>query len=356
MMLLLKKQFQMTTTLTTLICLLFLATPLQAGHHFESPLAQKNPKFDLTDLYVFESEKSGYTVFMIDVNPTTGKDGKALFGEKGVYSLHIANDRQLKKGGLTITTYLKGNELIFGIASGANQAVGTKGEQVGKAIVGKEQVFKNGMRVWSGAARDPFVGNSAGIIAFRKKLAQGTLDLSAFKDGVDLFAKLNSSIIVIEVPNAMLPKKMFVYASSAMYNVDKWEQVNRLANPLITHLFLANNKMEVAEHVGHRPDIDSTRSYAVSGMVLRAVSLDKKLPHPVAYADSVATKFLPDMIPYETGTKAVYSFERINGRKPKDDAMDAILSLFLGRKVTDNANTFDRHPSKFPYVIPIRQK
>jgi hypothetical protein len=212
------------------------------------------------------------------------------------------------------------------------------------------------MRVWSGAARDPFVGNSAGIIAFNQKLAQGALDLSAFKDGVDLFAGLNSSIIVVEIPNTMLPKKMFVYASSAMYNVDKWEQVNRLANPLMTHLFMVNNKMEVEEHVGHRPDIDSTRAYAVSATVLRAVSLDKKLSDPVAYADSVASKLLPDLIPYEAGTKAAYSFESINGRKPSDDSMDAILSIFLGRKVTDNANTFDRHPSKFPYIIPVSEK
>jgi len=160
----------------------------------------------------------------------------------------------------------------------------------------------------------------------------------------------------MEVPNAMLPKKMFVYASTAMYNIDKWVQINRMANPLMTHLFMDNNKMEISEHVGHRPDRDSTRLYAVSGMVLRAVSLDKKLSDPVAYADSVATKLLPDMIAYERGTKASYSFENINGRKPGDDAMDALLSIFLGRKVTDNSNTFDRHPSKFPYFVPISQK
>jgi len=347
------KQFKITASLVAMTSLLFWAVSSQASHHFESRLAIQNPNYDLTDLYVFESDRSGNTAFILDVNPTTGKEGKASFGKNGVYSFHIANDRQLKKGGLTITVHHVGNELIFGIANGANQAVGTIGDQVGTATVGKEKVFKNGMRVWSGAARDPFVGNSAGIIAFNQELAQGKLDLAAFKDGVDLFETLNSSIIVVEVPNTMLPKKMFVYASSAMYNVDKWEQVNRMANPLITHLFMSTNKMEVAEHVGHRPDIDSREGYAISGTVLRAVSLDKKLSDPVAYADSVAAKMLPDLIPYEAGTKALYSFESINGRKPSDDAMDAALSIFLGRKVTDNANIFDRHPSKFPYVVPI---
>lgn len=354
-MLAIKRPYKIITALATLFGVLFLPISSQASHHFESQLAQQYPQFDLTDLYVFESEQAGHTAFIIDANPTTGKDGKAAFAENGVYSLHIATDSRLKGDGLTVTAHLEGNELIFGIASGANQATGTKGQRVGKVVVGTQQTFENGMRVWAGAARDPFVGNSAGIIAFSEKLTQGTLDLTAFKNGVDLFTAFNSSIIVVEIPNKMLAEKIFVYASSAIYNLDKWEQVNRLANPLITHLFMANNKMEIAEHVGHRPDVDLSRHYAISGMVLRAVSLDKKLANPVAYADSVATKLLPDMLPYQTGTKAVYSFERINGRKPGDDAMDAVLSIFLGRKVTDNANTFDRHPLKFPYVVPISQ-
>ena len=334
-------------------CLLFISPTTIASHHFESMLAQQNPQFDLTDLFVFESEKAGYTSFMIDINPTTSNDGKALFAENGVYNIHIAKDRQLQNGGLTITAYVKGDALIFGIVDDANPAVGSKGKQIGSATIGQTVTFKDGIRVWSGAARDPFVGNSAGIIAFREKLAQGKLDLSSFKEGVDLFASLHSSIIVVEVPNSMLPKQMYVYASSAMYLVDKWVQVNRLANPLMTHLFMANNPMEIAEHVGHRPDMDLNRSYAVSAMVLRAITLDKQQPDPVKYADQVAAQLLPDMIPYQAGTKAIYSFEVINGRKPSDDAMDAVLSLFMGRKVTDNANTFDRHPKKFPYVVPV---
>jgi len=186
-----------------------------------------------------------------------------------------------------------------------------------------------------------------------KLLGKGELDLSTFDKGVDLFKDFQSSVIVIEVPNKMLPKSINVYASSSMYNKDQWVQVNRLANPLLTHMFMANNPMEVSEHIQHRPDFDSTRAYAISGMVLRAVTLDKKIPTPVTYADSVAAKLLPDMIPYKVGSKAVYSFDKINGRNPRDDAMDAVLSIFVGRKVSDNANTFNRHPNSFPYVKAI---
>ncbi|MGF1684866.1 DUF4331 family protein [Photobacterium minamisatsumaniensis] len=327
-----------------------------ASHHFETELAKKYPQFDLTDMYVFESEQGGYTAFMMNINPTTGKDGKTAFGENGVYSFHIASSKVLTGEGLTITAYLDGDKLVFGIAEGANQGVGTKGQEIGTAEVGKETTFDNGIRVWSGAARDTFVGNSAGIIGFMTKLlGEGKLELSAFDKGVDLFKDFQSSVIVVEVPNKMLPKDIYVYASSAMYNTDQWVQVNRLANPLITHMFMANNPMEVSEHTQHRPDSDLTRSYAISGTVLRAVVLDNNISEPVAYADSVAAKLLPDMIPYTVGSEAAYTFKSINGRKPSDDAMDAALSIFVGREITDNANNFNRHPNKFPYVVGVTE-
>ncbi|WP_064792488.1 DUF4331 family protein [Shewanella woodyi] len=345
-----------TSTLVLLTGIVFQMTPAFASHHFESELSIKYPQFDLTDMFVFESEKSGYTAFMMNINPTTGKDGSAAFGENGVYNFHIASDKAFKKSGMTVTAYLDKGKLVFGMADGANQAVGTKGKEFGSVSVGKEATFSNGIRVWSGAAHDTFVGNSEGIIGFMTQLlGKGQLALSSFDKGVDLFKDFQSSVILVEIPNKMLPKQIYVYASTAMYNVDQWVQVNRLAHPLMTHMFMVNNKMEISEHTQHRPDSDSTRAYAVSGTVLRAVTLDNKLPNPVAYADSVAAKLLPDMIPYSVGTEAAYTFEKINGRKPSDDAMDAALSIFVGRKVTDNANTFNRHPAQFPYVKPVKK-
>ncbi|KZX01923.1 hypothetical protein JL49_02895 [Pseudoalteromonas luteoviolacea] len=326
---------------------------VHASHHFESKLAQQHPKFDLTDMFVFNSDQRGYTSFMMDVNPTTKH--KAEFGTNGVYSFHIARDTSLSGGGLTITAHLKGEQLVFGIIDGANQAIGTKGKVFGKATVGKPAKFKNGIKVWSGAAHDPFVGNSEGIIGFLTTLiGKGKLELTKFNNGVDLFKDFKSSIILIEVPNKMLPESIQVYATSAIYNIDQWVQVNRVANPLVTHLFLANNKTEVSEHVHHRPDSDLSRRYAISGMVLRAVALDGKKANLVEYSDYVAEQLLPDMIAYKVGSRAEYRYGNINGRKPSDDAMDAVLSLFMGRKVTDHANTFNRHPSKFPYVVPVK--
>ncbi|MCF2858134.1 DUF4331 domain-containing protein [Pseudoalteromonas sp. SMS1] len=348
-----KVRYRHTTCAVLSLALGLGSIPAMASHHFESKLAQQHPQFDLTDMYVFDSDRRGYTAFMMDVNPTT--QDKADFGQKGVYSFHIANDKSFNLGGITITVHVEGEQLVFGLADGANQAVGMKGKQFGKAAIGQSATFGNGIKVWSGAAHDPFVGNSEGIIGFLTTLiGKGKLELSKFERGIDLFKDFKSSIILIEVPNKMLPKEVHVYASSALYEVDQWVQVNRVANPLVTHLFLANNKMEVSEHVHHRPDSDSSRQYAVSGMVLRAVVLDGKISNPVEYADSVAAQLLPDMVSYKVGSRAEYRYSNMNGRKPSDDAMDAVLSLFMGRKVTDHANSFNRHPNKFPYVVPVK--
>lgn len=351
------EKYRKLATVGAMACALFaLPMPTIASHHFESDLAKTYPQFDLTDMFVFESERKNYTSFMMNVNPTTGDSGKAAFGENGVYSFHIAQGRHVMDEGLTVTAYLQDNNLIFGLAAGANLAIGTKGQKIGIAKVGTTAEFNNGIRVWSGAARDTFVGNSEGIIGFMTNLlGKGKFDLSAFDKGVDLFKNFNSSVIVVEVPNKLLPKNIAVYASSAMYKKDIWVQVNRLANPLVTHMFLGSNRMEVSEHIQHRPDIDSSRGYAISATVLRAVTLDNKIDNPVAYADGVAAKLLPDLIPYKVGSKAIYSFDKINGRKPSDDAMDAVLSILVGREITDNANTFDRHPTKFPYVEAINK-
>lgn len=333
---------------------LAVATPvaLSASHHFESDIARKHPQFDLTDLFVFESRTPGKTVFVLDANPATGKDGKAAFGENGLYNIHIATDRSLASG-LTLTFRFSNGGVVIGRLATPNAPLGTEGEQLGFAASGEARL-PNGMRVWTGAARDPFVGNGAGLTKFRAALAKGRYDIASFAEGKDLFAAANSSIIVLEVPNAMLPKDMQVFASSAMQLNGHWIQVNRLANPLLTHLFLVSDEVVAGDHVRHRPDDDAQRLLPLSGNVLRAVTLAGTEKDPVAYADGVAQRLLPDLLPYKVGTKARFAAGSVNGRRPTDDAMDAMLTLFSGKTVTDGANTFDRHPGQFPYVVPLK--
>jgi len=224
------------------------------------------------------------------------------------------------------------------------------------AKLGQASTLDNGIHIWAGAARDLFVGNSAGLLKFRAELREGKYDEATFDNAVDLFQGFNSSVIVVEVPNSMLPSTIQVFATSAMPLSGKWIQVNRLANPLLTHLFLMGDENTSLEHVAHRPNEDNRRLLWVASTIARTVTLAESKKHPFAYADSMAARLLPDMIQYEVGSKAHYGVDKFNGRPTTDDAMDTALSICAGKSVTDNANTFDRHPKGFPYVVPISTK
>lgn len=92
----------MKKTIASLAILASLAgVPAYASHHFETPLAREHPQYDLTDLYVFASDRKGSTTLMIDANPQTAKDSKqgdAAFGADGIYNIHVGADRKLSSG------------------------------------------------------------------------------------------------------------------------------------------------------------------------------------------------------------------------------------------------------------------
>lgn len=330
-------------------CLSVIAAALLMGsHHFETKVAMEHPELDLTDLFVFDAAEENRTVFMIDCNPQTKE--KAAFHEAGVYSVHMSENESLSKG-FTFTVTVKGDELTLGKTPFANPAVGTIGEPIMTAKIGESKESAEGIRIWAGAARDPFVGSAGGIVAFKERLAAGSFDSGALLGHGDFFATLNTSAIVIEVPNEILPRHIHTFASTALYLDGQWVQVNRLANVLMTHLFMFQGPLEQLEHVQHRPDTDHERQSEISSTVLRAVALAGSQQDPVKYADAIADALTPDLLPYEVGTAASYAVKRRNGRRPTDDAMDTVLSMFAGQELKDDANEFDRHPGTFPYVV-----
>ncbi|MCA9471544.1 MAG: DUF4331 domain-containing protein [Nitrospirales bacterium] len=325
---------------------------LTGSHHFETELSKRYPTFDLTDSFVFESERPGYTTFIMDVNPTASKDNKEIFGSDGLYSFHIASDLTFAKG-LTYTVRFKGKDFELGHVDGPNAAIGQQGETIGTGTIGHTVTMNNGIKMWVGVARDPFMGNAVGLRAFKKDLNEGKFDVHAFDNKQDFFANRMIGAIVLEIPNKLLSEQVYYFTTTAMKIDDGWQQINRMANPLLTHLFFGNNTPEIYEHIHHRPHTDYERKYAISNTVLRAVSLAGTQPDPVAYADAVANKLMPDVLPYTIGTPAQFSDEKINGRKLSNDVMDVMLTLFSGTNVTDYANTSDRYQAAFPYVVPV---
>lgn len=104
---------------------------ISASQHFESALSQAGPAFDLTDVYVFPSERSGYTVFIANVNPHVEPGSASPFDDSALYSLHIGEDQALSKG-MTLTFQFTGSKGRVGLVSGANEGVGPRGSAKGR--------------------------------------------------------------------------------------------------------------------------------------------------------------------------------------------------------------------------------
>ena len=121
--------------------------PAMASHHFDSSLSQGNPALDLTDLFVFPAERKGYTAFVVDFNPTAKLDDKSPLAPDGLYSIHIARSADLSQG-MTLTFRMAGDKVRVGKVLGANEGVGSAGEEIGLAAVGTAATLPNGMRLW----------------------------------------------------------------------------------------------------------------------------------------------------------------------------------------------------------------
>lgn len=347
-----KKKWAIATT--ALAAVLTVPATVMASHHFESARAAAGPAFDLTDVYVFPSERSGYTAFVANINPSVEPGDVSPFADNGLYSMHIGQDKALSEG-LTLTFQFTGNTGRVGQVAGANEGIGSRGKKIGEVALGESTEVGEGLKVWAGAIRDPFMGNCVGLARQHVSEASGKFNPNAYDNKVDFFESRTAGSIVVEVPNTMLGDSVYLFATTAKRGVDEWVQVNRMANPLLTHMFMHFDAQNTLEHVGHRPDSDAMRTTAVGGHVLRMVTLaGTHKRDAVAYTDEVVKRLLPDLIGYSVDGPVNYSAGSMGGRGLADDVMDDQISLHWGKKMTDGANdNADRHQAGFPYIIPL---
>ena len=334
--------------------MLAISQPASASHHFESTLSQAGPTLDLLDVYVFPSERLGHTVFIATVNPGVEPGSESPFDDSGLYSLHIGQDQMLSDG-MTVTFQFTGGKGRVGLVNGANEGIGSQGRMIGEANIGQSTEIGEGLKVWAGSIRDPFMGNCVGLARQHVSEASGEFNANAYDNKVDFFEPRTAGSLVVEVPNSMLGDSVYLYATTAKRGAGDWVQINRMANPLMTHIFMHFDAQNTLEHVSHRPDSDAMRTSAISGHVLRMVTMaGTHKRDAVAYTDGVVKRLLPDLIGYTVGAPAEYSAGTMGGRSLADDAMDSQISLFWGKAMTDGSNyNADRHQASFPYVIAL---
>jgi hypothetical protein len=88
-------------------------------------------------------------------------------------------------------------------------------------------------------------------------------------------------------------------------------------------------------------------------MIAAVVAAYASAEDPQAYAEAVAARLLPNVLPYRIGTAAVYGFNELNGRSLTDNAPDVMFSLATNTAVTIGltAGSVVLTPTRtFPYV------
>jgi hypothetical protein len=343
------------------------------SHHLDSPIARQDIRLDITDLYVFRGETG--TVFVINVchsifgpipAPGWHPEGKYEFKvdlngdavEDITYRITFDERDQQGKQRYVVRS-IRGAQAVDPHAAGTVVAQGTTGETTTTAA---------GLRVWAGKAGDPFWIEPDVLHAVGHAFQDGTVvDLSGWdpSHAKNLFAGHTVHSIVLELPDGELlgdagdKRRIGVWAvSSLATDAGGWRPINRVALPMIHPLFTQYNEdLGNRLNAGRPADDFATHGEAVSKAIAGVVSAYGTAQDPRAYAEKVANRFCPNILPYEVGTPAVFGFAEWNGRSLIDNAPNVMFSIAANTPVSlgiGKESVTSKPSTTFPYVPAVQ--
>jgi hypothetical protein len=304
---------------------------------------------DVTDLYAFRSpECSDCTVFVVGLNPLTDPGVNAAFSRRGSYKVRIDTDgdavqdmtfdarfgRQGARGMQRFKVKLRQvdgpDSTIVRRRDGRTTPVG----EMPAAIQGEL-----GIRAFAGMADDPFFFDLPGFL---------NLDFCATDPAPDTFAGTNVTVLVLEVPNAVL--------AGEGTDIGVWvethrggRQIDRMGRPAINTVFIPTNPLEPDEPSMKRAFNES--SPARDRMTFRGEVLDTlEIFYGAGSADAagLADFLLPDILTLDVGDPSGFP----NGRRPVDDVIDVELGLVTGGAIVSDCVDGNDVPfsNDFPYL------
>jgi hypothetical protein len=344
------------------------------SHHLDSPIARQDVRLDITDLYVFRGETG--TVFVIDVcHSIAGDIPTPGYHPEGRYEFKIDLDGDAVEDLTYRFTFDHRNSdgrqrfvlrVVTGVEAPDPDAAGMV---IANGIAGEAVATPAGVCVWAGKAGDPFWIEPDVLHAVGHAFQDGTvIDLSSWDPAKarNLFAGHTVYAIVLEVPDGELlarasgNRRVGVWAlSSLATDAGGWCSINRVGLPMIHPLFTQYNEgLGNRLNAGRPADDFATYGETVIKAVAGVVAASGTAEDPRAYAEKVAHRLFPNMLPYTIGTPAVFGFVEWNGRALTDNAPDVMFSLAantpvrlgIGKEsVTSNPSTV------FPYVHAARE-
>jgi hypothetical protein len=284
--------------------------------------------------------------FKVDLN------GDAI--EEVTYRLTFSErDKHGKQG--YVVRCIRGAEAADPHAPGSVVAQGTTGETVTTA---------SGLHVWAGKAGDPFWIEPDVLHAVGHAFQDGTtVNFSGWDPSraKNLFAGHTVYAIVLEVPDGELlsgagnKRRIGVWAVSTLAtDAGGWRSINRVGLPMIHPLFTQYNEdLGNRLNAGRPSDDFATYGEVVIKSIASVVSAYGTAEEPKAYAEKVAHRFFPNILPYEVGTPAVFGFAEWNGRSLTDNAPNVMFSIAANTPVSlgIGKESVTSKPSRaFPYV------
>jgi Domain of unknown function (DUF4331) len=285
------------------------------SHHLDSPIARQDIRLDITDLYLFRGQTG--TVFVINVcHSIFGPIPSPGFHPEGMYEFKVDldgdaiedvtyrftfNERDQDGNQSYGVRYIRGAGAVDTDASGEVVAQGTTGQAV---------TTPTGLRAWAGKAGDPFWIEPDVLHSVGHAFQDGTtIDLSGWDPGhaKNLFAGHTVYAIVLEVPDSELlsgagdGRRIGVWAVSTLAtDVGGWRSINRVGLPMIHPLFTQfNGDLGNRLNAGCPADDFATYGEAVTKSIAGVVSANGAAEDPLAYAEKVAHRFFPNILPYE---------------------------------------------------------
>jgi hypothetical protein len=339
------------------------------SHHLDSPIARQDIRLDITDLYVFRGETG--TVFAINVcHSIFGPIPSPGYHPEGMYEFKVDLNGDAVEDVTYRLTFDERDEhgkqryvvrCIKGAAAPDPHAGGTI---VAEGTTDEIVTTKSGLRVRAGRAGDPFWIEPDVLHAVGHAFQDGKIaDLSGWdpKRAKNLFAGHTVYSIVLEVPDQELldgrveNRRIGAWAVSTLAtDAGGWRSINRVGLPMIHPLFTQYN-----EDLGNRlnagvpTDDFATFGKTVIDAVAGAVAAYGTAEDPQAYAEKVAHRFFPNILPYVVGTPAAFGFVEWNGRSLTDNAPNVMFSIAANTPISlgIGKESVTSKPSKrFPYV------
>jgi hypothetical protein len=177
----------------------------------------------------------------------------------------------------------------------------------------------------------------------------------------NLFAGHTVYSIVLEVPDDELlagapgKRRIGVWAVATLAtDAGGWRSINRVGLPMIHPLFTQYNEdLGNRLNAGRPSDDFLTYGEAVTKSIAAVVSANGTAEDPRAYAERVAHRLFPNILPYEIGTPAVFGFGIWNGRSLTDNAPDVMFSVAANTPIRlgiGKESVTSKPSATFPYV------